>query len=482
LQPDGSLSVATVSYGYDQIDRLTSEKRTGSYAYWYEYSYDGSGNRLGMVERDGTGNIVGQKSYSYDSGNKLLQEVANGVTTVYQYDPNGNTISKATGTSQVRYYWDDEDKMVRVEDSVVMNFKVDGLGFRRFKEVVGQYQRWFVYDLAASETPGLVPLLAEYDENGNLVAKYHYDGGGLIAMTRNNQSYWYGFEGIGTVRQLMGSQGQVVDAYAYDAWGNEITNPQSQVPNPFKYVGKHGYYLDTESALMLLGVRYYASGIGRFVSLDPIKHKMNWYTYVTDNPLSNIDPTGKNPWGLIVCTASCGLTLLGPIGGCIAGGLVNPADVICCALEAIKESGTSGVIGGVISVGCLACILWVLLRGPIKKYPEIPVCLIGALAGGFTGAMSSGDCSSVVCSAIAGCVFGTGGVVIKGKPEIVLEERAQLLLLPFVHVLEHLFTLICMVADILKTFVNVYSEDHGVFPVFETGALGTLFRLLGREV
>ena len=45
------------------------------------------------------------------------------MTTVYQYDPNGNTISKTTGTSQVRYYWDDEDKMVRLEDSVVMNFK-----------------------------------------------------------------------------------------------------------------------------------------------------------------------------------------------------------------------------------------------------------------------------------------------------------------------------------------------------------------------
>jgi RHS repeat-associated protein len=291
LQPDGSLSVATVSYGYDQIDRLTSEKRTGSYAYWYEYSYDGSGNRLGMVERDGTGNIVGQKSYSYDSGNKLLQEVANGMTTVYQYDLNGNTISKTTGTSQVRYYWDDEDKMVRVEDSVVMNFKVDGLGFRRFKEVVGQYQRWFVYDLGASEVPGLAPLVAEYDGSGNLVAKYHYDGGGLLAMTRNNQSYWYGFEGIGTTRQLMGSQGQVVDAYAFDAWGNEITNPQSQVPNPFKYVGKHGYYLDTESALMLLGVRYYEANLGRFVSLDPVTSGLNWYRYVA-NPVKGIDPSG----------------------------------------------------------------------------------------------------------------------------------------------------------------------------------------------
>jgi hypothetical protein len=87
--------------------------------------------------------------------------------------------------------------------------------------------------------------------------------------------------------------------------------------------------------------------------------------------------------------------LLGPIGGCIAGRLVNPADVICCVLEAIKESGTSRVIGGVISVGCLVCILWGL-RGLITKYPKIPVgCLIGALFGGLTGAMSSGDCSSV---------------------------------------------------------------------------------------
>jgi RHS repeat-associated protein len=180
--------------------------------------------------------------------------------------------------------------MVRVEDSVVMNFKVDGLGFRRFKEVVGQYQRWFVYDMGASEVPGLAPLVAEYDGNGNLVAKYHYDGGGLLAMTRNNESYWYGFEGIGTTRQLMGSQGQVVDAYAFDAWGNEITNPQSQVQNPFKYVGKHGYYSDTESALMLLGVRYYSAANGLFLSRDLIEGY--GYSYAADNPARWMDPQG----------------------------------------------------------------------------------------------------------------------------------------------------------------------------------------------
>jgi RHS repeat-associated protein len=126
--------------------------------------------------------------------------------------------------------------------------------------------------------------------------KNHYDEGVLLAMTRNNASYWYGFEGIGTTRQLMGSQGQVVDAYAFDAWGNEITNPQSQVPNPFKYVGKHGYYWDTESALMLLGVRYYSNGLGRFMSSDPLKDKMNWFLYADSKPLIMIDPTGQFSW------------------------------------------------------------------------------------------------------------------------------------------------------------------------------------------
>ena len=135
-------------------------------------------------------------------------------------------------------------------------------------------------------------LVAEYDENGNLVAKYHHDGGGLMAMTRNNSSYWYAFEAIGTTRQLMDGQGQVFDAYAYDAWGNELTRPQFLIPNPFKYVGKHGYYLDTESALMLLGVRCYGAAAGRFLSLDPEQDTLNWFSYAAVNPTNLVDPSG----------------------------------------------------------------------------------------------------------------------------------------------------------------------------------------------
>jgi hypothetical protein len=128
------------------------------------------------------------------------------------------------------------------------------------------------------------------------MAKYHHDGGGLMAMTRNNSSYWYGFEAIGTTRQLMDGQGQVLDAYAFDAWGNELTSLHSQVPNPFKYVGKYGYYLDTQSSLMLLGLRYYNANIGRFLTQDPYYDiVVNLYLYAHNNPIMQIDATGLQP-------------------------------------------------------------------------------------------------------------------------------------------------------------------------------------------
>jgi len=118
-------------------------------------------------------------------------------------------------------------------------------------------------------------------------------------MTRGNETYWHVFEAIGSVKQLTDTQSQVPDAYFYDAWGNELATRGNTV-NPHRYVGKHGYYLDTQSALMLLGVRYYSANIGRFWSSDPVTSGLNWYAYV-HNPSMWIDPSGLQfttpPWG-----------------------------------------------------------------------------------------------------------------------------------------------------------------------------------------
>lgn len=72
----------------------------------------------------------------------------------------------------------------------------------------------------------------------------------------------------GGVMQMMDGSQNVVASYKYDAWGNDLTDPQSPIFNPFRYVGGLGYYSDKDSGLKLLGVRYYDSQIGRFWSLD----------------------------------------------------------------------------------------------------------------------------------------------------------------------------------------------------------------------
>ena len=62
---------------------------------------------------------------------------------------------------------------------------------------------------------------------------------------------------------------------------------------------------DTESGNDLMGFRYYASSMGRFLSPDPLMatperlldpQEWNMYAYASGNPLSNTDPTGLDIW------------------------------------------------------------------------------------------------------------------------------------------------------------------------------------------
>ena len=78
---------------------------------------------------------------------------------------------------------------------------------------------------------------------------------------------------------------------AWDAFGNRTIAQYSPV-GPFGYAGGHGYQEDGDSGLKLLGHRYYDPTTGRFLTRDPIKDGRNWYAYVDNNPLKNVDPEG----------------------------------------------------------------------------------------------------------------------------------------------------------------------------------------------
>lgn len=144
-------------------------------------------------------------------------------------------------------------------------------------------------------------LLAEVDGSDNLMVVYEWGVRGLLSQWRDGSRYYYHFDGLGSTVQITDANQNVVKSYKYDAWGNDLTDPSSSIPNPFRYVGRLGYYADKDSGLMLLGVRYYNASVGRFWSLDPRKDGRNWYKYVENNPSNKQDPSGLGWVYVVIC-------------------------------------------------------------------------------------------------------------------------------------------------------------------------------------
>ncbi len=79
---------------------------------------------------------------------------------------------------------------------------------------------------------------------------------------------------------------------AYTAYGTPIGTPLPSTP--FGWQGQAGCYTDAENGLVLMQARYYAPGLGRFVSRDPIGFAggINLYAYCGGDPVNYWEPDG----------------------------------------------------------------------------------------------------------------------------------------------------------------------------------------------
>ncbi|WP_374705631.1 RHS repeat-associated core domain-containing protein [Paenibacillus apis] len=115
----------------------------------------------------------------------------------------------------------------------------------------------------------------------------------------SSQVQYYQLNGHGDVVGLTDSQGQQLNAYTYDIWGNPETEEET-VPNIFRYSGE---YWDSTTDLQYLRARWYDPNAGRFVSKDPYQGSLdnplslNRYSYVSNSPLKYVDPSGyRQEW------------------------------------------------------------------------------------------------------------------------------------------------------------------------------------------
>ncbi|WP_374706029.1 RHS repeat-associated core domain-containing protein [Brevibacillus reuszeri] len=108
------------------------------------------------------------------------------------------------------------------------------------------------------------------------------------------KSGYYHYNSHGDVVAISDGNGQELNSYAYDTWGNVISKTEG-MSNPYQYSGEP---YDEKTGFYYLRARYYDPKVGRFISEDTYKGavdnplSLNRYTYVENNPLRYKDPTG----------------------------------------------------------------------------------------------------------------------------------------------------------------------------------------------
>jgi RHS repeat-associated protein len=108
-------------------------------------------------------------------------------------------------------------------------------------------------------------------------------------MTRGGATYYYTFDGLGSVRNLTSQTQTLVEQYDYDSFGNLTAPPTTG--NPYTYTSRE---YDPETGLLFYRARYYDPKDGRFITEDPIGFEggINFYSYVQGNPINARDPSG----------------------------------------------------------------------------------------------------------------------------------------------------------------------------------------------
>jgi RHS repeat-associated protein len=140
-------------------------------------------------------------------------------------------------------------------------------------------------------------VISELDGSGAVQVIYTNEPqqyGGVISQRRSTTTSSYHYDALGSTRFLTDSSGNVTDTYLNDAWGNQVASTGTTV-NPFKWVGKHGYYTDDSTAQVYVRARMYQPKVARWTSVDPLGFfdGTNITLLARNMPVLVFDPSGQ---------------------------------------------------------------------------------------------------------------------------------------------------------------------------------------------
>src|SRR3989338_10819290 len=330
-RPGGNLNIG---YGYNNIYELTQV--TGSQSHTYQY--DLVGNRTNVDNVVYTPNnvnqytLVGTQQYSYDDSGNLIND---GVNAYVYYEE--NRLAQVTSPGSLATY------------------TYDGLN-RRVSKTVNNVTTYFIQDgdREIEERTAAGALIADYVHGENIDE--------VLTMSRAGNTYFYYYDGLGSVTDLLNATGIVAESYTYDAYGQPSAT--STVGNPFYFTGRR---LDPESGKQYQRARTYDQFLGRFHQRDPLGYydSMNLMQYVGNNPVNYVDPQGlltipfTNIW--IPAGEETGQEALNYWAGQaaradnpLAGGFYNTMGGLAALWTPCTSDATAGIMAGSVIAPRLA--------------------------------------------------------------------------------------------------------------------------------
>ncbi|HOO66393.1 MAG TPA: RHS repeat-associated core domain-containing protein [Bacteroidales bacterium] len=320
----------TRTFGYDSYEHL-SNITTGLWQQSYSFN-PSTGNLNSRSYKNVNSQDELTESFQYDLMNRLTSSQVNGLQQYsVTYDQTGNILTKSDAGN---YTYDPMkvNALVTLENNPgTISPDMQSITYNSLNKPLliseGDYSNGFLYgtdgqrfrsELFRNDTliksryngPGYEKTVTADStwENYYIVSPY-----GLAAVIVKESgaatTYYAETDHLGSLIGLMHSDGSHAERFSYDAWGRR-RNPAdwsySNVPEPV--LTERGFtgheHMDLFGLINMNG-RIYDPVTARFLNSDPViqnpfsSQSFNAYSYVANNPLINIDPSGykkcKNP-------------------------------------------------------------------------------------------------------------------------------------------------------------------------------------------